>query len=103
MCCKGLLKRFLPFAATLMLGVFVAGLFGSVFSTGFNRFSRGERCRGLRAEYEKVKAENERLKSELELRDDSVTYVAPVADPFGVEAPMPPPPPMPPAAPRAAR
>ena len=70
MCGIGFVKRFLPFVATLVVGLFIASFFVSLATPNFEGFGRGP---GRMREYRRVKMENEdlrrencRLKSELE-------------------------------------
>jgi hypothetical protein len=110
MCSKGLLKRALPFFATLAIGLFIASFFVSL-TPSFGERGFGRRCREakrLRMENEQLRNEKLRLQNELEnLRMSEVPMVQ-FHDHMGrgPEFPIevaPPPPPMPPVAPRHTR
>ncbi|HYJ92232.1 MAG TPA: hypothetical protein VEV84_13050 [Pyrinomonadaceae bacterium] len=61
MCCKGMLKRVLPFFLTLAVGLFIASFFVDLSPAPFQSFEN-RRMRGFR-EYQQLKLEN------MELRD----------------------------------
>jgi len=60
---KSLLKRFLPFAAALVLGLFVASFFVTITAPSFN-FKRSYKVRKYR-EIRNLRFENQRLREEL--------------------------------------
>jgi hypothetical protein len=62
---KGFFKRMLPFLATFMVGLFVAGLF-SGFGGGRFRgrgWERRHECERMRSENEQLREENQRLRN----------------------------------------
>lgn len=64
-----LIKRVLPFFATLVIGVFVASFFVDLRGPGFGRGWRGHKhheMKRLRIENEDLKNENLRLQNEIE-------------------------------------
>ncbi len=96
MCCKGLVKRIVPFFLAFAAGLFIASFFVTIATPSFN-FRRGERYREmqrLRSENQELKRSNLELRKQMEeLRRNSseiaVDYVDPV---FPIDAPPPPPP-----------
>jgi len=111
MCCKGLLKRVLPFFLTFAAGLFVASFFVSVAAPNFSL--RGERGRFRFAEMQRLRIENRELREanfrqqreldqfrrQLNAVDGSDVFTA--VPPVDVDSPPQPPPP--PRAPRFVR
>jgi hypothetical protein len=64
MCYPNLFKRIIPFAAALILGLFVASFFVNIVPTV--KFERGRGPRHGRADYWDLKTENARLKMRVE-------------------------------------
>lgn len=96
MCCKGLLKRLLPFFVTFAVGLFIASFFVSIAAPRFNGFNRGGK---RHSEYNRLKAENERLRAEIErlkmeVADRELRRVDTVPA-FEMDSDIPPPPPPP--------
>lgn len=100
MCCKGFVKRVVPFFLTFAVGLFIASFFVSIAAPNF-QFNRGRRNhreydRQMKLENQQLREENARLKREaLERNRREMTSYA-----FENDFEVPPPPPMPPAPPR---
>ena len=97
MCCKGVLRRIVPFFLTFAVGLFIASFFVSIAAPTF-RFDGGWRRhqqyhRMMEFENQRLNEENSRLKRQLADRDDSSDQD------FDLKYTVPPPPPMPPAPP----
>lgn len=93
MCFKGILKRFLPFLATLAIGLFIASFFVDLTAPRFEMRGRGWRryqeVQRLRIENQQLRDENRRLTEQLsDARQSKFDF-----DSF--EVPPPPPPPAP--------
>ncbi len=104
MCSKKFFIRFLPFFATLLVGMFVASFFVTIGRPAWagRRGRHFEEDRQFRCEMERLREENLRLKNQLnDLRMNAQS------DFSEFEVPPPPPPPpvitLKPAAPRAIR
>ena len=100
MCALGFVKRFLPFAATLVIGLFIASFFVDLTVPRFENRSRGwqkfQRIQQLRNENQQLREENRRLTQQVnELRQTTWTLDS--------HFDVPPVPPPAPAAPRRAR
>jgi hypothetical protein len=100
MCALGFAKRFLPFAATLAIGLFIASFFVDLTPPRFENRNRGwhkfQRIQQLRSENQQLREENRRLTQQLnELRQ--TTWM------LDSHYDIPPVPPPPAAAPRRAR
>ena len=70
MCCKGFLKRILPFFLTFSLGLLIASFFVSVAAPNFNFQRRGfnrhrEYDRRMEFENQQLREEKNRLKQQL--------------------------------------
>ena len=95
MCCKGILKRFLPFFITLTAGLFIASFFVDLTPTPFKFGDRG--MRRFR-DYQEMKMENMELRQRLADTQQQLDQLRRDPKPnFDV------PPPPPPKAPRAIR
>ena len=99
MCCKGFVKRVVPFFLTFAVGLFIASFFVSIAAPNF-QFNRGRRNhrqydRRIESENQQLREENSRLKRELAEKDDVTVS--------GFYLDVPPPPPMPPTPPRVYR
>jgi hypothetical protein len=78
MCCKGLLKKVIPFFLTFAVGLFIASLFVSVAAPSFSFNKRGwgkhrEHHRQINRENRELRLENSRLEQrirELEQQKD---------------------------------
>ena len=110
----GLVKRILPFAAALLVGVFITSLFVDIRAPRFGggwKAKRHQEFRRLKAENEELKNENLRLRNENEShRWDDMKMRHPGHEEWRnelheLELSVPPPPiaPVAPAAPRTAR
>lgn len=95
----GVLKRFLPFVAAFAAGVFLASFFVSVTPRPFRNAGEGRHHRGkcsqMRAENERLQAEIEQLKEEMNV--PHTHDFAPNAHSHWNVAPAPPAPPAAPA------
>jgi hypothetical protein len=100
MCCKGFIKRIVPFFLTFAAGLFVASFFVSVAAPNFSfRSDRGYYRFG---EIQRLRIENRELR-ENNFRQRRQTMNADASDVFGAVPPVDvdvPPPPPPPRAPR---
>jgi len=107
----GFIKRILPFAATLIIGVLITSLFVDLKRPQFGRGWKAKKhheMQRLRNENEELKNENLRLRNEMEsLRWDELRMKHPGHEDWRheIELSVPPPPiaPVAPAAPRATR
>ena len=107
----GLVKRILPFAAALLVGVFITSLFVDLNAPRFGRGWKAKKyqeMQRLRNENEQLKNENLRLRNEMEsLRWDELKMKHPGREEWRneIELNVPPPPiaPVAPEAPRTAR
>ncbi len=107
----GFVKRVLPFAAALMVGVFITSLFVDLKRPQFGRGWKAKKhheMQRLRRENEQLKNENLRLRNEMESqRWDDLKMRHPGREEWKneLELSVPPPPiaPVAPAAPRTAR
>lgn len=104
MCSKKFFIRFLPFFATLLIGMFVASFFVTIGRPAFGgrRYRHFQEDRQIRVEVERLREENLRLKNQInDLRMNAQS------DFSDFEVPPPPPPPhiitVKPVAPRAIR
>lgn len=71
MCSKGLLKRALPFFATLAVGLFIASFFVTIKPIFSGRGGRHAEMKRMRVELERTRFELEQVKNEnLRLRND---------------------------------
>ncbi len=100
MCCKGFVKRVVPFFLTFAVGLFIASFFVSIAAPNF-QFRRdfrkhSEYHRTMESKIQRLTEENARLKRELSERErrEMTSYA------FENDFDIPPPPPMPPAPPR---
>ena len=97
MCCKGFLKRLVPFFLTFAVGLFIASFFMTIAAPNFQFPSRDRKRkhyqydRQREIEIQRLRDENVRLKSELK---DSQSFSA-----VDFSYAVPPLPPMPPAPP----
>jgi hypothetical protein len=111
MCYTGLLKRIIPFALTFAAGLFIASFFVSIALPERNWQSR--RGFNMRQEFERLQAENQQLRDQLQrermqneewrrTRDDAdLDFVIPDGvPPVESDAHHPPPPPKRPKQPR---
>ncbi len=103
MCCKGFVKRVVPFFLTFAVGLFIASFFVSIAAPNF-QFRRDfrkhrEYHRTMESQIQQLEKENSRLKRELSEREGREMTNYAFEDNFNV----PPPPPMPPAPPVAPR
>jgi hypothetical protein len=74
MCCKGFLKRAIPFFLTFLVGVLIAGIFIPISGPNFQFRKRGwqsHRQQHERMDFEmrQLREENERLRKQLEERN----------------------------------
>ena len=115
MCCKGFLKRAVPFFLTFLVGILIAGIFipigGSNFQFRKNRWQKHrEYHERTDSEIQRLREENEQLRKQLEEKqnlklegigegdvprirlDKRVKIVQGIGD---VDAAVPPPPPLP--------
>lgn len=70
MCCKGFLKRILPFFLTFSIGLLIASFFITVAAPNFNFKKRGfnkhrQYHQRVESENQRLREENNRLKKEL--------------------------------------
>ncbi len=100
MCCRGFVKRFVPFFLTFAVGLFIASFFVSIVAPNF-QFRRDfrkhrEYHRTMESKIQQLSEENSRLERKLAERNrrDMTNYA------FENDFDVPPPPPMPPAPPR---
>ena len=89
MCCKGMLKRVMPFLLTLAVGLFIASFFVDLSPTRF-RFERGRRFREL----QELRIENADLKNQNAELKEQIRQLS--ANPVNLKWDVPPPP-LPPA------
>ncbi len=79
MCCKGFVKRVLPFFLTFAVGLFIASFFMTIAAPTFQFQNRGWRRnhrqydRQRELEIQRLREENMRLKSEAQLKVDKFT------------------------------
>ena len=97
MCCKGILKRVLPFFLTLAVGLFIASFFVDLAPRPF-AFPEGRRhaCRDFQMLYYQEHERAERLQQQNDELQQNAVYLNNVRPAFEVS------PPAPPAAPRFA-
>lgn len=75
MCCKGFVKRVVPFFVTFAVGLFIVGFFVSIAAPNFHFSMCGERRRHLERdrmmefENQRLNEENLHLKKQLEAAD----------------------------------
>lgn len=96
MCCKGLIKRILPFFLTFAVGLFIASFFITIAAPTFSFQSRGwsrhqQYHRQMEFEKQRLEEENYRLKRQL-AESDSQDFL-----PTDLKYAVPAPPPLPPA------
>lgn len=92
MCCKGILKRVLPFFLTLAVGLFIASFFVDLAPRPF-AFPEGRRgrCRDFQMLYLQEHERAERLQQQLDqAQQNAITLEFPGST---INAPAPPPPP----------
>ncbi len=70
MCCKGFLKKVVPFFLTFAVGLFIASLFVSVAAPSFSFKKRGwgkhrEHQRQIKSENRELRLENSRLEQKI--------------------------------------
>lgn len=106
MCSKKYFSRLLPFFATFMVGIFIAGLFGAIGrpSFGDRRARHFQEDQQIRLERDQLREENMRLRRHHCDRDGRM-YGDSFDSDNEVRELLPPPPPLPgkPAAPRSIR
>lgn len=91
MCCKGFLKRAVPFFLTFLIGILIAGIFvpigGSNFQFRKNRWQNHREYHERQdSEIQRLREENEQLKKKLsEIKEQNLAE----------ELDVPPPPPLP--------
>ena len=94
MCGIGFVKRILPFAATLAIGLFIASFFVDLAAPRFEMRGRGwqryQEMQRLRIENQQLRDENRRLTQQLNDARSKSTF-----DFDTFEVPPPPPPPAP--------
>jgi len=79
MCCKGFIKRVVPFFLTFAVGLFIASFFVTIAAPSFQMPNRGWRKnhrqydRQRELEIQRLREENLRLKSEAQLKFDKFT------------------------------
>lgn len=100
MCCKGFIKRILPFFLTFTVGLFVASFFVTIAAPSFRFQSRGwnrhqQYHRQMELENQRLQEENYRLERKL-ADSNSQDYL-----PSDLKYNVPPPPPLPPMPPAA--
>ena len=96
MCCKGFIKRILPFFLTFAVGLFIASFFVSVAAPSFQFKNRdGKKHR----EYHRLKYENRQLRERVQRLERERSMAASEFE-VNLDVPPPPMPPMPPPAPR---
>lgn len=106
MCCKGFIKRVIPFFLTFAVGLFIASFFVTIAAPRFEFKNRGwkknhrQYDRQREAEIQRLREENMRLKNQLTEMEKQEFSVHPA---FDGELAVPPPPPMPPAPPAVYR
>lgn len=97
MCCKGFVKRIVPFFLTFAVGLFIASFFVTVAAPSFQIPNRGWRKnhrqydRQRELEIQRLQEENLRMKNQLSEKD-SQSFSA-----SELKYNVPPPPPLPPA------
>lgn len=94
MCCKGFIKRILPFFLTFAVGLFIASFFVTISAPSFRfenrRWNRHQQYhRQMELEKQRLQEENYRLKKQL--ADNSLEF-----SPTDLKYSVPPPPPAPP-------
>ncbi len=99
MCCKGFVKRVVPFFLTFAVGLFIASFFVTIAAPNF-QFRRDfrkhrEYHRTMESKIQRLTEENARLKRELSERERHEMTNYAFENDFDI-----PPPPMPPAPPR---
>lgn len=98
MCCKGFIKRVVPFFLTFAVGLFIASFFVTIAAPQFNLRNRGWGSKHqryhLKMEFEnqRLTEENNRLKRQLAEKDVQEDFL-----PSDLRYTVPPPPPLPPA------
>jgi len=92
MCCKGMLKRVLPFFLTLAVGLFIASFFVDLAPRPlvFREGPRG-RCHNFESLYYQEHDRAERLQQQLDQMQQNAVRLNDVRPAF--DSPMPPPPP----------
>jgi hypothetical protein len=99
---KGLIKRALPFFATLAVALFITSFFVDISRPRFGRGHGGKQeMYRLRMENEQLRAENERLRAENEMRAAPLANRHPEYLDLDLEVPAPPLTPAAPVAPHA--
>jgi hypothetical protein len=98
MCCKGILKRVLPFFLTLAVGLFIASFFVDLTPRLNFPERRLGRCHNFETSYYQEHERAERLQQQLDQLDQN-----PVPLKWGDTMSVPPPPPAPVMAPHVAR
>ena len=99
MCCKGFIKRIVPFFLTFAVGLFIASFFVTIAAPSFqfkNRnWKRNHRQydRQIEAENQRLRDENLRLRNQLAEMERHEFTIQPAFD--GVSIPPPPAPPVP--------
>ena len=96
MCCKGFIKRILPFFLTFAVGLFIASFFVTISAPRFRFEGRGwnrhqQYHRQMEFEKQRLQEENYRLKKQLADKDSQEFL------PSDLKYNVPPPPPLPPA------
>lgn len=96
MCCKGFIKRVVPFFLTFAVGLFIASFFITIAMPKFNFPRRGgnrhqQYHQKMEFENQRLEAENYQLKKQLADKDSDEFL------PSDLKYTVPPPPPMPPA------
>jgi hypothetical protein len=98
MCCKGFIKRVVPFFLTFAVGLFVASFFVTIAAPSFQFKNRGwkknhrQYDRQREVEIQRLREENSLLKNQLAERERQAFTFHPA---FESELPVPPPPPAP--------
>lgn len=103
MCSKKFFVRFLPFFAALFIGIFIASFFVTIGRPGFGpgrRYRHFEEDRQIRMELDRLRDENQRLKSQM---NDLKMNASDDWMDRDIQLPVPPPPPVAPVRPLAPR
>lgn len=96
MCCKGTLKRLVPFFITLAIGLFIASFFVDLaprpFAFGEGRRGRRRDYQELQMQYLQEREKNERLQQQLdELRQNPINLTHVENGVSDIDVPPPPP------------
>ena len=101
MCCKGFIKRIVPFFLTFAVGLFIASFFVTIAAPNFQFKNRGWKQnhrkydRQREVEIQRLRDENLRLKNQLAETEKQAFIIHPAFDgELNVPPPMPPAPPV---------